>query len=184
MPSEKVLDWNTPIGPLDKPVPVPVPAVLSDAPPACPYNPNHDDMEKALLSAALCQPKVVVPYCNTIGLPGGAFQDPTRRKIYATILRQFAAKKYIDPMLIRMLPVCHKLFLMIYWPLSHSRFTAPIMPISFTDNTSSVKLGELSLAVQDESKNMMMYLDSIRYYPKTLRRNQAPGYRHSCPVAD
>jgi len=97
MPSEKVLDWNTPIGPLDKPVPapVPVPVVLPDEPPACPYNPSHDDMEKALLVAALIQPNVVVPYCNTIGLPGGAFQDLVRRKIYTTIIRQFGAKNIL-----------------------------------------------------------------------------------------
>ena len=167
MPSEKVLDWNTPIGPLDKPVPAPVPVptpvpvVLPDEPPACPYNPSHDDMEKARLSAALCHPKVVVPYCNTIGLPGGAFQDPIRRKIYAAILRQFAAKKYIDPMLISDASgvpqtVFNEILAIESQPV-HGVHYADIVHRQYIKR----KLGELSLAIQDESKNNDDVFDSI-----------------------
>jgi len=157
MPSEKVLDWNTPIGPLDKPVL----AVLSDKPPACPYNPNHDDMEKALLVAALIQPNVVVPYCNTIGLPGGAFQDLVRRKIYTTIIRQFGAKKYIDSMLISDASgVPQSVFNDLLTPESepsHGVHYADIVHKQYIKR----KLSELSLAVQDESKNNDDVFDSI-----------------------
>jgi len=169
---EHFLDWNTPIGPLDKPVPVP--AVLSDEPPACPYNPSHDDMEKALLVAALVQPDVVAPYCNTIGLPGGAFQDSTRRKIYTTIIKQFGAKKHIDLVLISdasgvPLSVFNDLLATESEP-THGAHYADIVNKQYIKR----KLGELSLAVQDESKNNDDVFESIATIQNHLDKIKPP----------
>lgn len=161
---EKALNWDSPVGPYTKPT-IPMPTemlpVIDDMPPACPYNPNHDDMEKALLVAALCQPDVVMPYCKTIGLHGGAFQDPVRRKIYKTIIHQFDSKKRIDPMLISEASGCP---LVIFNELLAIE-SQPTHGIHYADLVHNQyikrKLGELALTIQDKSKNGKDVFDSI-----------------------
>jgi len=161
---EKALDWDSPVGPCVKPT-IPMPKemlpVIEDTSPACPYNPNHDDMEKALLVSALCQPNTVMPYCKLIGLHTGAFQDPTRRKIYKTIIRQFNSDKRIDPILISEASgVPNTVFnelLSIESEPTHGTHYADIVREQWTKR----KLGELALTIQDYSRNGNNVLASI-----------------------
>jgi hypothetical protein len=153
---EKALDWDSPVGPhvkLAAPIPAEMPPVMEETPPACPYNLDHDDTEKALLVAALCQPDTVMPYCKLIGLHTGAFQDPVRRKIYKTIIHQFNSDKRIDLLLISEasgvpLTVFNELLSIESEP-THGTHYADIVHGQWTKR----KLGELALTIQDYSKN-------------------------------
>jgi hypothetical protein len=161
---KKTLDWDSPVGPYSKPT-IPMPTemlpVTEDTTPACPYNLNHDEMEKALLVSALCQPDSVIPYCKRIGLHSGAFQDPTRRKIYKTIINQFNSDKRIDPILIsEASEIPTKVFddlLSLDSNPTHGAQYADIVREQWTKR----KLGELVLAIQDASNNGQNVFKSI-----------------------
>lgn len=161
---EKVLDWNSPVGPYTHPtisMPKEMLPVIEGITPACPYNTNHDAIEKALLVSALCQPNTVMPYCKLIGLHVGAFQDPTRRKIYRAIIHQFNSEKYIDPALISEasgvpLAVFDELLSVESDP-THGTHYADIVHEQWTKR----KLGELALTITDYSKNGQNVFTSI-----------------------
>jgi len=169
--SEKSLDWNSPVGPHAKPA-IPMPKemlpILPDTGPICPYNPNHDDMEKALLAAMLCQPDITIPYCQSIGLRGGAFQDLMHRKIYKATLNQFVFNKHVDPLLVSEisgipLSVFNELLSIESEP-THGIHYADIVHNQYTKR----KLGELAITIQDESKNGKDVFDSLSNIQKRL----------------